>query len=142
MTSAQAKEHLRTLPAIIVSGLNEDQANEIGQMIKQQTGSGVKVEKSTNRSTPTPSGPTDPRVITRPGARERFDVTLVRIAPRSKLKVVKVLRDELGLTLAQANLLASNPPSVIARNISKTKKDTLIRKLISAGGTATAKKTR
>ncbi|MEM7105403.1 MAG: ribosomal protein L7/L12 [Bacteroidota bacterium] len=144
MTATQAKAHLGSLPAVIVSGLTESAANEIGQMIKQQTASVVKVEKKTNRSTPIPGRPSGPGVITRPGdsARDKFDITLTKIAPRSKMKVIKVLREELGLSLIKANALASSLPSVIAKKQSKTKATKLVNRLKAAGGTTTTKKSR
>jgi len=67
-----------------------------------------------------------------------FDVGLTEIGP-SKVKVIKIVRDNTGLGLKEAKELVDKAPSIIKEGITKAEADDLIEKLTAEGAKAVAK---
>ena len=78
-----------------------------------------------------------PAVAAAPAAEEKteFDVELTGFDAAAKLKVIKAVKDMLGLGLAEAKDLVTAAPKVIKSGVSKDEAEAIKKDLVAVGAT-------
>jgi len=78
-----------------------------------------------------------PAVAAAPAAEEKteFDVELTGFDAAAKLKVIKAVKDMLGLGLAEAKDLVTAAPKVIKSGVSKEEAESIKKELVEVGAT-------
>ena len=78
-----------------------------------------------------------PAAAAAPAAEEKteFDVELTGFDAAAKLKVIKAIKDMLGLGLAEAKDLVTAAPKVIKSGVSKDEAESIKKELVAVGAT-------
>ncbi|MBR6456334.1 MAG: ribosomal protein L7/L12 [Prevotella sp.] len=106
-------------PCTLVENVTEAQAEDLAQKLRD-AGATVTVQ---NNNGPVPSG-------------EGWNVRLDD-AGSNKTNVIKVVKEELGITLAEAKNLVDAAPRFLLENVTKAQAEAFAQKLRNAGATAT-----